>query len=212
MSKDKHIAGKPLIPKNRLETLADGIFAISMTLLVLSITVPSQSGVITPNIIIDYVLTTLIPQIFIYIISFTLLAVFWMIHHIFYLIKSTNITILWINIFWLMSIAIVPFSTSMIGKYGQFQLSHLIFDVNMLIIGILSYINWYYATKHGMIEEKVIPYSDKIKTTFLALPILSILAILISFITPMLSILSFIIIPAIFTLYSVSKKHKNHNS
>jgi len=128
-----------LLPKNRLETLADGIFAISMTLLVLSIEVPLLPGNPTPKIITEYVLNTLIPQLFIYVLSFVLLAVFWVTHHIFFIIKRTNTTLLWINILWLMSIAIVSFSTSMIGKYGQFVLSQLIFDINMFIIGILSY-------------------------------------------------------------------------
>ncbi|MCE5214657.1 MAG: DUF1211 domain-containing protein [Methanobacterium sp.] len=198
----------PLIPKNRLETLADGIFAIAMTLLVLSIEVPTLPSNPTAPMISDYVFNTLMPQISIYVLSFALLAVFWMNHHIFFVIKRTNTTLLWINIFWLMSIAIFPFSTSMMGKYGVFQLSQIIFDVNMLIIGILSYVNWTYAAKKGMIIENVMPYADKIKLSFLFLPILSLIAILISFIIPYGSIFVFILIPTIFTLYTVSKRHK----
>src|SRR5690606_1715973 len=117
-------------------TLADGIFAIAMTLLVLSIEVPTLPSGATALMISEYVFNTLIPQISIYVLSFALLAVFWMNHHIFFVIKRTNTTLLWINIFWLMSIAIFPFSTSMMGKYGVFQLSQIIFDINMLIIGI----------------------------------------------------------------------------
>lgn len=170
----------PLLPKNRLETLADGIFAIAMTLLVLSIEVPTLPSNVTSLIISDYVFYTLLPQIGIYILSFVLLAVFWMTHHIFFAIKRTNTVLLWINVLWLMSIAIVPFSTSMLGKYGSFQLSQLIFDLNMFTIGILSLINWNYAASKGMIAEKVMPHADKIKRSFLTLPILAILAMLIS--------------------------------
>ena len=196
----------PLIPKNRLETLADGIFAIAMTLLVLSIEVPTLPGNVTSSTIMQYALYTLTPQIFIYVLSFVLLASFWMTHHVFFIIKRTNTTLLWINIFWLMSIAIVPFSTSIIGKYGGFQLSQLIFDVNMLIIGILSYANWTYAANKGMIIEEVMPHANKIKKIFLSLPLLSVLAIIISFFIPYGSITVFILIPIIFTLYNVSKK------
>jgi uncharacterized membrane protein len=209
MSDETNTPPVPLIPKNRLETLADGIFAIAMTLLVLSIEVPALPNNVTTPIIGEYVIYTLLPQISIYILSFVLLAVFWMTHHIFFAIKRTNTTLLWINIFWLMSIAIVPFSTSMLGKYGGFQLSQIIFDVNMLIIGILSYVNWTYAAKKGLIIEKVMPFADKIKLSFLFLPILSIIAILISFILPYGSMFVFILIPTLFTLYTVSKRHKN---
>ena len=198
----------PLIPTNRLETLADGIFAIAMTLLVLGIEVPNLPINITSSIIMEYVLYTLIPQIAIYILSFVLLASFWMTHHIFFIIKRTDAKLLWINIFWLMSIAIVPFSTALVGKYGGFQLSQIIFDINMLIIGILFYINWTYAVSKGMIIEQMMPYADKIKKSYLFLPLLAILAIIISFIIPYGSIFIFILIPLSLSLIR-SKRANN---
>lgn len=194
-----------LLPSSRLETLADGIFAIAMTLLVLSIEVPSLPGSVTPIIFKEYVIS-IIPQVLMYIISFILLAVFWMNHHIFFTIKRVNTTLLWINIFWLMSIAIVPFSTSIIGKYGQFQLAQLIFDLNIFIIGISFYLNWYYAARKEFINDNVLPYTKEIQRTNLSQPIIAIIAIIVSFITPIGSIFIFILIPAIFTLYALRKK------
>jgi uncharacterized membrane protein len=199
----------PLIPKNRLETLADGIFAIAMTLLVLSIEVPNLPGNLTSSLFIEYTLYTLIPQIFVYVLSFVLLASFWLTHQIFFVIKRTDTKLLWINIFWLMSIAIVPFSTSMVGKYGGFQLSQIIFDINMMIIGILFYINWNYATSQELIIEQVMPYADKIKKSFLVIPLLAVMAIIISFIIPYGSILVFILIPTMFTLIIYSRRHNS---
>lgn len=198
----------PFIPTNRLETLADGIFAIAMTLLVLGIEVPAVPGNITSSIIMEYILYSLIPQIAIYILSFVLLASFWITHHIFFIIKRTDTKLLWINIFWLMSIAIVPFSTTMVGKFGGFQLSQFIFDINMLIIGILFYINWTYAASKGMIIEQMMPYADKIKKSYLFLPLLAILAMIISFIIPYGSIFIFILIPLTLS-YIHSKKSKD---
>lgn len=209
MSDETKIPPIPLIPKNRLETLADGIFAIAMTLLVLSIEVPTLPGNITSSILMEYTLYTLIPQIFIYILSFVLLASFWMTHHIFFAIKRVNTKLLWINIFWLMSIAMVPFSTSIVGKYGEFQFSQIIFDINMLIIGILFYVNWAYASKNGMIHDQVMPYADKIKRSFVTIPFLAIIAIIISFIIPYGSILVFILVPTIFTFITYSKRRKH---
>lgn len=195
----------PLVPTNRIETLADGIFAIAMTLLVLGIEVPAIPGTVTSTAILQYTLNILIPQIFIYVLSFILLASFWMNHHVFFIIKRTNNTLLWINIFWLMSIAIVPFSTSMIAKYGGFQLSDIIFALNMLIIGILAYINWTYAANKGLIVDEVMPYANKVKKIFLSMPLLSVFAIIISFLIPYGSITVFILIPIISALYNVSK-------
>jgi len=199
------------IPTGRIETLTDGIFAIAMTLLVLSIAVPTLQAPITPAAFSAYV-TSILPQIFIYVVSFILLAVFWMNHHIFYIIKHSNTTLLWINILWLMSIAIVPFSTSIIGKYGEFQLAQLIFDFNMLIIGLLWYANWYYAWKKGFVAEKVLPYADHIRRSNLALPVLAIIAIMVSFISPAGSFLVFVLVPVIFTLYTVARRVRERRS
>jgi len=199
------------IPTGRIEQLTDGIFAIAMTLLVLSIAVPTLQAPVTPAAFSAYV-TSILPQIFVYVISFILLAVFWMNHHLFYIIKHSNTTLLWINILWLMSIAIVPFSTSIIGKYGEFQLAQVIFDVNMLIIGLLWYVNCYYAWKKGFVAEKVLPYADLIRRSNLSLPILAIIAIMVSFISPAGSFLVFVLVPVIFTLYTAARRVRAHRS
>ena len=199
------------VPTDRIETLTDGIFAIAMTLLVLSIESTTLPAPVTPAVFSAYV-TSILPQIFIYVIGFILLAVFWMNHHIFFVIERTNTTLLWINILWLMSIALVPFSTAIVGRYGQFQLAQLIFDVNMLIIGLLWYANWYYASKKGFVNEKVLPYAVKIKRLNLSLPILAIIAIMVSFISPIGSFYVFVLVPVIFTLYTVSRRVKERRS
>ena len=199
------------VPTDRIETLTDGIFAIAMTLLVLSIEVPALPAPVTPAGFSAYV-ASILPQIFIYIVGFILLAVFWMNHHIFFVIERTNTTLLWINILWLMSIALMPFSTAITGRYGQFQLAQLIFDVNMLIIGLLWYANWSYASRKGFVAEKVMPYAVHIRRSNLALPILALIAIVVSFISPVGSFFVFVLVPVIFTVYTVTRRVKERRS
>jgi uncharacterized membrane protein len=193
------------VPTRRIETLTDGIFAIAMTLLVLGIQVPTLPGAVTPAEFRTHVISIL-PQIFTYIVSFILLAVFWMNHHIFFIIKRANTTLLWINVFWLMSIAFVPFSTSMIGRYGQFQLSQLIFDLNIFIIGVLWYANWRYSSHKGFVDEKVMPYVNQISRANLSLPVVAVIAIMASFISPIGSIFIFLVFPVIFFFDTLSKR------
>ena len=50
------------VPTDRIETLTDGIFAIAMTLLVLSIEVPTLPAPVTPAVFSAYV-TSILPQI-----------------------------------------------------------------------------------------------------------------------------------------------------
>jgi len=205
---EKPVVPEQKIPKIRLETLTDGIFAIAMTLLVLSLEVPVLPANPTPSIINEYILNTLLPQIGIYIISFAILGSFWLNHHIFYAMKYTDLALNWLNIFWLMSIAIVPFSTSLMSNYGQYQFAGIIFALNMLVIGVLYYNIWHYAFKNEMIYEPVIPYAKMIQRSNLLLPVISLIAIGISFIIPEGTILIFIMIPALLNISTFVAKKK----
>ncbi|MTK64641.1 MAG: DUF1211 domain-containing protein [Methanobacterium sp.] len=203
------------LPTNRIETLADGIFAIAMPLLVLGISVPKLPSSTDPQVFNAYIFS-IIPEIFVYILSFILLAVFWLNHHVFFVIKKSDITLLWINIFFLMSIAIVPFTTSLIGKYGQFHRSVLIFDLNMLVIGILFYSIFAYAARHDFIAESVKKNSKVIQRSNLILPILASIAIIISFFNSIWSVFIFFLLPITFTIYNFARhlfvRKKNNQS
>ena len=187
------------IPKNRLETLVDGIFAIAMTLLVLSIEIPSIQFHQAADF--QIYIISLLPKILIYFLSFILLGIFWMNHHVFFVIKRANQTILWINIIWLMFVALVPFSTSLVSSFGQYELSQIFFDLNIFAIGLLFYINWNYAVKRGYIAEEAIPYDKPVKKSNLFTPVIALVAIGLSFINPYLSSALFLFIPFIYLFY-----------
>jgi len=75
--------GRPSVPglgKERLEALADGIFATVMTVLVLSLSVPViASGAKNAEVVAD--IETPGPNILAYVLGFLLLAVLWISHH-----------------------------------------------------------------------------------------------------------------------------------
>ena len=136
----------------RIETLVDGIFAIAMTLLVLSLNVPNFPYPATDTQVLNSLLS-MGQQFSVYFISFILLASFWRVNHAqFYFIKKTDQTLLWINIIWLSFIALIPFSTNLIGNYGYLKVSLIFFDLNIFLIAILFNLNWYYADKKNFID------------------------------------------------------------
>lgn len=163
---------------SRIETLVDGIFAIAMTLLVLSIGVPDISTSASEAAFFQQILTVW-PKIMIYALSFWILAVFWRVNHQqFYFIKRSNHTLITINIFWLLFIALVPFSSELVGEYGSYFTANAIFHLNLFFAGLLYYINWHYAVKKGLVDENLDPKkADYMKKTNLMLPILSLIAI-----------------------------------
>lgn len=170
---------------SRMETLVDGIFAIAMTLLVLNLSIPQLTHSVS-NVTIENHLISLIPKFFTYALSFILLAVFWrMNHQQFYRIKRIDNTLVWITVIWLLFVALVPFSTSLVGEYGSVQISEIFFDVNMFLIGALSALSWYYATEKGFTDKKLTRENiHKIRKLNLIFPVVALLAIGVTFITP----------------------------
>lgn len=169
----------------RIETLVDGIFAIAMTLLVLSLNVPHLPYPTTDTAVLNS-LGAMGQQFFIYFISFLLLASFWRVNHAqFYFIKKTDQTLIWINIIWLSLIALLPFSTNLIASYGYLKVPLIFFDLNLFFIGLLFNLNWYYADKKKLIDENTDPEMIKFREKYnFALPLIALIAIGLTFISP----------------------------
>ena len=105
--------------KDRTEALTDGIFATVMTILVLSLVVPTVTG---PNAsaTLQADVYGLIPDILAYIITFIFLGVLWISHQkMFSHIVKIDLRVLWINIILLLSVAIAPFSTALLRRYPR---------------------------------------------------------------------------------------------
>ncbi|HMK53409.1 MAG TPA: TMEM175 family protein [Methanobacteriaceae archaeon] len=163
---------------SRIETLVDGIFAIAMTLLVLSIAVPDISRVASESAL-QQQLWLLWPKILSYVLSFWILSMFWRVNHQqFYFIKRTNPALITINVCWLLFIVLVPFSTDLIGDYPNYFTANLIFQLNLFFAGILYYVNWFYAVRKGLLDEKMDKTTIQLMSrNNLIFPILSIIAL-----------------------------------
>lgn len=159
------------LSKNRIEALTDAVFAVVMTLLVLDISVPQISshyaaaGDVAIGAELLKRLFDLWPKILSFGISFILLAIYWMAHHRqFHYIKHSDRTLIWINVIFLMATCLLPFSTSLLGEYGEQQISIIIYGGNSIMISLLLCIQWWYATsRHSrLVDENLDPI---IKTT-----------------------------------------------
>ena len=182
---------------SRIETLVDGIFAIALTLLVLNLSIPQLTNSMS-NIAVEDYLIGLIPDLFTYALSFVILAIFWRINHQqFYRIKRANNVLLWITVIWLLFVALVPFSTSLMGGYGETQAANIFFNINLLLIGIFSGLIWYYATRKDFIEELSREKIIELNKLNLMLPIAALIAIGASFIIPAFSTFTYLAIPLI---------------
>jgi TMEM175 potassium channel family protein len=132
--------------KTRVEALTDGVFAIAMTLLVFGITIPIvPQG--SPAALLQQKVLQLWPKFLTYGISFIMLGIYWVGHHNqFHYITRTDRTLLWINLLFLMSIGLIPFSTTLLGQYPTQRTAVVFYGANLIVVGGILYAHWRYAT------------------------------------------------------------------
>lgn len=190
----------------RLEQLADGVFAIVMTILVFEIKVPHELGNLT-NTELWYQLIWLMPSFLSYILSFTLLFTYWRAHHFFISIYAKNIdaTLTNINAFFFMLVSLVPFSASLLGQYSDNQLAISIFGLNIILIGLSLYWMRKYVFYSEHIKNPEITQHEIFGSTIRTLVpvIFSIIAIIVSFYSTKLSLTIFTL-AVIFNLFPYS--------
>jgi uncharacterized membrane protein len=144
----------PVTSPDRLKALADGVFAIVMTLLVLQLGVPVAGG-LSGEAGLWRALGRLLPEFLIYVLSFMILGVFWVMHHSIYgVVRIYDTTLVWLNILFLMFVSLIPFSTALVGKNGFMTATAVVYGVNMLLILNLGWANWAFITGKRRLADK----------------------------------------------------------
>ena len=140
--------------KERLDGLADGIFAIVITLLVIEIRVPELTGIVT-NKELWHELAELYPLFLSYLLSFALLFTYWRAHN--YLMsvfaKNIDIPLSNLNAVFFFFVALVPFSSHMLGRYSDTQVGVLILGGNTILIGLSLMLMRRYIIKAKTIDN-----------------------------------------------------------
>ncbi len=139
---------------SRLGYLADGIFAIVMTLLVLEIKVPNLG--FPSNEAIVRILAEAYPLFLAYILSFATLFTYWRGYHAVAsdFVKTHNHNFENLSAAFLFFVALVPFSSHLLGLYSKSPVSVIVFAANIFIIGILLFSMREYAHRSPEIKNK----------------------------------------------------------
>ena len=126
---------------NRLETFADGVFAIAATLLVLEIHLSGGD--------VGHGLRELWPSYFAYALSFLSIGIMWVNHHVVLsFIREADRAFLFINLFLLMGIAFVPFPTEVFAEHLRKEGAReaaLAYGLTFIVIAIFFQLFWQYA-------------------------------------------------------------------
>ena len=120
----------------RILALSDGVFAIALTLLILEIAVPATNAAGLPKALLG-----LWPRYLAYVVSFVVIARFWVIHRLaFRLIARDDAVLVWLNLLLLMFVAFLPFPTAVLGKHNTSPAAAVLYASSVILAGM--YLLW----------------------------------------------------------------------
>lgn len=125
----------------RIIFFSDAVFAIAITLLIIDIRIPYHENFTEKQLLVA--IAEEIPSMIGFLISFFFIGGYWIIHHrMFGYVYRFDIRLIWLNLFFLLSIVILPFSTSVFGMYAQLKTGMCLYLVNGIFTGIMNWLCW----------------------------------------------------------------------
>jgi uncharacterized membrane protein len=187
----------------RIVFFSDAVIAIVSTILVIELALPDLSTAELANQLPE-ILISLLPKFMSYFLSFMIIGSFWVRHHmIFSYIKKYDYRLIWLNIFFLACLALVPFATGVLGATVFIATSVIFYSGVVASASIIFLIMWVYASRGyrlvaPSVSKKSIQYEERrsvlTTTSFL-------LAIPAALIDVRLSIVVWAITPLLFGIY-----------
>ncbi len=125
-------------PKARIDSLTDGIFSVGMTLLVLDVDLPADFRPADSSQLLRG-LVEILPKMVPYALSFAVVGVFWLSNlRLRRGYETVGNNFAWMNIAYLFLITFVPFSTIVLGRYGNLAPAIWLYAGNLALIGFAS--------------------------------------------------------------------------
>lgn len=145
---------KPLpLSKVRLEALTDGIFAVTMTLLVLDLKLPELADDELPTV--AAALQRMLGRFDDYLVSFAVLCVFWIAHlRLMRRIHDPDLLFAALNLAFLLFTTLVPPLTAFVGNYPANPIAAVCYGANLLLIVACEMLMWRRAVRR-LINETV---------------------------------------------------------
>jgi uncharacterized membrane protein len=173
----------PKVKPEHVISFGDAIFAFAITLMTLSIDIPDLPTNLTEAELLSR-LNEMYPQVESYIISFAVIAIFWISYHqVFNFITRSQISMVYLNLLFLLLITFLSITTSLVINYGSYQIPYVIYCVVVIMTGSLLALIWWHATKeYRLIDKDVHPlFIRGLMINLLLVPFVFTISILVSF-------------------------------
>jgi uncharacterized membrane protein len=141
----------------RVLGFSDGLFAIAMTLLVVSVGIPVLHDENSVHELLDD-LNHRSAEIVSFFISFVVIGRYWVAHHRFFaLIGAFDYGLIAVNLVYLAFIAFLPFPTALLGNYFDNPLSVIVYAINIALVSGLEVLLMQRAHRSGLFERPMPP-------------------------------------------------------
>jgi uncharacterized membrane protein len=173
----------PKVKPEHVVSFGDAIFAFAITFMTLAIDIPDLPPNLTESELLSR-LYDMYPQVEDYIISFAVIAIFWISYHqVFNFITRSHISMVYLNLLFLLLITFFPFTTSLVINYGSYQIPYVIYCIVVIMTSSLLALIWWYATKdYRLVDKDINPlFVRGIMINLLLIPFVFAISILVSF-------------------------------
>ncbi|MEA2670797.1 MAG: potassium channel family protein [Chloroflexota bacterium] len=152
--------------KGRVEAFSDGVFAIAITLLVLTIGQPQRFDDLAAELLRQW------PGYAAYLVSFSVIGIMWFNHHVvFGHLARIDRTFLYLNLLLLMTIAFLPYPTGVLGealRHGEgTRVAAVAYSIVMTLNGLSWAALWLYASGRRRLLAESFPEEQRRITTVL---------------------------------------------
>jgi uncharacterized membrane protein len=141
----------------RLLALTDGVVAIALTLLVLQLQVPVTHALKEHPDSAGALWHALDPdgsELTSYLVSFLVIAQFWMVHHrVLRGMRGHSEGLAWRNFSFLLALTLMPFTSDLIGRYGTNPVAITLFGINLVAISLSTQWIFLYAAHHDLLMD-----------------------------------------------------------
>jgi uncharacterized membrane protein len=153
----RHSYGRESVEFGRALAFSDGLFAIAMTLLIVSIGIPEISDGDSVGDLAD-ALDDLKPELISFFISFAVIGRYWIAHHQFVsLLDGMDQGLLGLNLVYLAFIAFLPFPTALLGEYFENPLSIVIYATNVATVSGMEVVLFRHAHQRKLFRREPPP-------------------------------------------------------
>ncbi len=154
MAEERSTVPTPEYDLGRVVTFTDGVFAIAITLLVLGLSIPAgHPGELDQNLRDEH------NALIAYIITFVVVGRVWIVHHQFVgALRRFDGPLIWLTLLYLSFIAVLPFTSELIGNYGSHWEASTIYAASLAGVLFSFSAGTIYAYRRDLVHVEYRPF------------------------------------------------------